>query len=175
MIVRFGPGASSAAAQGATAFLFALAIFGVAVLTAFALIAILQTARLADTIADYRGLAHRSPRAALLLAIALAALIGAPPLGGFIARLFLLESAVDAGYAWLAVVALAASALVAVPVVRLVASMYAETGEETPFTMGATPLLSRVTAASCCIAAFLATVLAQPLLMLARGGAGPLP
>jgi len=174
-IVSFGPGASSAAAQGPTAFLFALAVFGVAVLTAFAVIAILQSARLADTIADYRGLAQRSPRAALLLAIALAALIGTPPLGGFIARLFVLESAVDAGYAWLAVVALAASAVVAVPVVRLIASMYADTGEETRFTMGATPLLSRVTAASCIIAAFLATVLAQPLLMLARGGAGPLP
>ena len=174
-VLSFGLGASRVPAQGATAFLFALGIFGVAVLTAFALLAILQAARLPDAISDYRGLAHRSPRAALLLAIALAALIGAPPLGGFVARLFVLESAVDAGYGWLAVVALAASVAVAIPVVRLIASMFADTGEETPFTMGATPLLSRIITASCCVAAFLATVLAQPLLMLARGGAGPLP
>jgi NADH-quinone oxidoreductase subunit N len=174
-ILSFGTGATHSLALGTTAFLFALGIFGVSVLTAFGVVAILQTARLPDTLAGYRGLAHRSPRAALLLIVSLAALIGAPPLAGFLARLFVLEAAVDAGYGWVVVVALAAIVIVAVPVVRLGAAMYAETGEETPFTMGATPLLSRIVTTGCCVAAFLATVLAQPLLMLARGGAGPIP
>jgi len=65
--------------------------------------------------------------------------------------------------------------LVALPAIRLVAAMYAERGDERPFTMAASPMLTRIVAGACCVAAFLATVIAQPLLMLARGGAGPLP
>ena len=175
-VVSFGPGANAAfSAQGPTAFLFALTVFGVAVLATFTVLAILQAARLPDTLDDVRGLGHRSPRAALLLAMALAALVGVPPAAGFLARIFLLESALDAGYGWLAALGVAAAAVIAIPVIRLIAAMYSEPGAETPFTMAASPRMTRIVAGACCVAAFLATVLAQPLLLLAHGGAGPLP
>ena len=135
----------------------------------------LQTAGLGDSLRDIRGLAHRSPATAVLLAFALATLVGIPPLAGFVARLFVVETAVDAGYGWLAVAALIAIALTALPVVRVVASMYAEVGDEIPFTLTATPRLGRMVATFCCLAAVFLTVLAQPLLLLARGGAGPIP
>ena len=170
-----GGGASGAAAQGPTAFLFALVVFGLATLATFAMLAMLQTAGLGDSLRDYRGLAHRSPATAVFLALALATLVGLPPLAGFVARLLIVETGVDAGYGWLAVVALVATALTALPVVRVVASMYAEVGDEVPFTLAATPRLGRMVATFCCLAAVFLTVLAQPLLLLARGGAGPIP
>jgi hypothetical protein len=60
-------------------------------------------------------------------------------------------------------------------VVRLIAAMYAEVGDGIPFTLGATPRLGRMVATFCCIGGAALTVLAQPLLLLAGAGAGPLP
>lgn len=171
-VISSGPGATSTSAQGQTAFLFAIGVFGLAVLAAFAMLAILEAARLPDALADYRGLGRRSPVAAALLAVALAALAGAPPAAGFVARFLLLEAGLDAGFGWLVVVAAGALLVVAVPVARLIASMYADPGPEAPFTMEASPLLVRIAAGFTCVAAVLATVLAQPLLLLAHGAAG---
>ena len=170
-----GIGASHAPAQGGTALVFAVAVFGVALLATFVALAILQAARFPDAVDEFRGLGQRSPYAALLLAFALAALAGVPPAAGFVARLFIVESAVDAGYGWLGALGIAAVAVAAVPVIRLIAVMYAEPGAEQPFTMAASPRMTRIVAGACCAAAFLGIVVLQPLLMLSQGGAGPLP
>jgi NADH-quinone oxidoreductase subunit N len=164
---------SSRAAAAPTATLFGLAVFGLTSIAAFAVLAMLQTAGLGDRLADLRGLGHRSPGAAVLLAFALATLAGVPPLGGFVARLLIVVSAFDAGYGWLAVVALAAAVLTALPLIRVIAAMWAERGDEQPFTLLATPRLGRMVATFCCLGAFYVTVLAEPILLLARGGAGP--
>jgi NADH-quinone oxidoreductase subunit N len=159
--------------EAPSAMLFGLVVFGLSSIAAFSVLAILQTAGLGDQLHDLRGLAHRSPAAAVPLAFAMATLAGAPPLGGFLARLFIVISAFDSNYGWLAVVALAAAVITAVPLLRAVASMWAETGDEQPFTTYATPRLGRMVSAFCCLGAFYITVLAQPILLLARGGAGP--
>ena len=173
-LLATGLGATNKQAGGGIALLFSLGVFGVAVLATFTMLAILQTARLPDHSSDFRGLGHRSPVAAALLSLALAGLIGAPPVAGFLARVLLFQSATDAGYGWVAAVAVVASLLLAVPVVRLIATMYAEPGQDTPFTMAASPLMTRIVGAACAIAAILATILAQPLLLLAQGSAGPI-
>ena len=169
-----GLGAGNKPADGGIALLFSLGVFGVAVLATFTMLAILQAARLPDDLTEFRGLGRRSPVAAALLSLALAGLVGAPPVAGFLARVLLLESAIDAGYGWVAAVAVVASVVLAVPVVRLIASMYSDTGHEAPFTMAASPVMTRVVGAACAVAAILATVLAQPLLLLAQGSAGPI-
>ena len=173
-LLATGLGATSKQAGGGIALLFSVGVFGVAVLATFTMLAILQTARLPDHLSDFRGLGRRSPGAGALLSLALAGLIGAPPLAGFLARVLLFESATDGGYGWVAAVAVVASLLLAVPVVRLIASTYAEPGADAPFTMAASPLMTRIVGAACAIAAVLATVLAQPLLLLAQGSAGPI-
>lgn len=173
-LISTGPGASGRSAEGPTAFLFSLGVFGLAVLAAFAMLSILQAARLPDGMADYRGLGHRSPIAAALLALALAALAGAPPAAAFLARILLLEAGVDAGFGWLVVVAVAALAVIAVPMARLIASMYGDPGPDAPFTMEASPMLVRIVAGSASVATVLATLVAQPLLLLAHGAAGSL-
>ncbi len=171
----FGAAGSGLAQAGPTSFLFALVVFALATLATFTALAMLQNAGLGDSLAGFRGLAQRSPATALLLALALGTLVGLPPLAGFIARLFILTSAFSGGYGWLAIVALACGVVTAVPVLRAIASMYAETGDEQPFTLLATPRLGRVVATTCCFTAVCLTVLAEPLLVAARGGAGPIP
>ena len=161
-------------AAGTTALLFGVAVFGFATLAGFAMLTMLQTAGIPDGAADLRGLARRSAPAAALLAFALLTLVGLPPLAGFVARFLVIESAMAAGYGWLVVVALATGVIFAFAVLRIVVSMYADPGAEAPFNLTATPRLGRVVAVFCVACGFLLTVIAQPVLMLARAGAGPL-
>ena len=57
---------------------------------------------------------------------------------------------------------------------RLIATLYADAGDEVPFTLGATPLLSRIVAGAACVAGVVLVVLIQPLLAVATAGAGTL-
>jgi NADH-quinone oxidoreductase subunit N len=81
---------------------FYLAGYAVTNLGAFAVVAELSHAR---TLADYRGLATRHRWLALSLVICLLGLIGTPPTAVFVGKLTVFTAAVDAGLAWLAVVA----------------------------------------------------------------------
>jgi NADH-quinone oxidoreductase subunit N len=173
-VLGFAGGQANTPGAGTIALLFAIVIFGLATLSAFAFLAMFQTAGIGDTREEFRGLAHRSPPSALLFSIGLITLVGVPPLAGFIARVLIVDSAIQAGYGWLAIVALAAMVVVAVPVIRLVGAMYGDAGGEVPFTVTATPRLARVTAAFCCLGAVYLAILAQPLLIAARAGAGSL-
>ena len=64
-----------------------------------------------ELISDYRGLASRQPLLALLMALFLLSLAGIPPTGGFAAKFFILASAIDAGYYYLAATAVIATAI----------------------------------------------------------------
>ncbi len=54
---------------------------------------------------DLNGLHKRAPGLALILAIGAFALVGLPPTGGFMGKLFLLSSAWNHGYNWLVILA----------------------------------------------------------------------
>jgi NADH-quinone oxidoreductase subunit N len=53
----------------------------------------------------YHGLAYRQPLVTAALILALLSLVGIPPLVGFFGKFLLFEVTIEAGYAWLAVVA----------------------------------------------------------------------
>lgn len=57
--------------------------------------------------ARYAGLASRHPWLALALVVSLLSFVGIPPLAGFAAKVALFGAAIDAGYGWLAVLAVA--------------------------------------------------------------------
>lgn len=78
--------------------------YAAANLAAFAVVAHLRgrTER-----AGYAGLARTRPWAAIALVLAFLSLVGIPPLAGFAGKLALFVATIDAGYAWLAVVAVA--------------------------------------------------------------------
>jgi NADH-quinone oxidoreductase subunit N len=58
-----------------------------------------------DQLADYAGLARRSPLLAVSLVICLLGLVGTPPTAVFVGKLLMFGAAVDGRYTWLAVVA----------------------------------------------------------------------
>jgi NADH-quinone oxidoreductase subunit N len=173
-LLALSTGSLALPAYGMTAFLAGLGITAVATLAAYGVLAMIQGAGIDDALTDVRGLAHRSAPAALFLSVAVATLAGVPPLAGFLSRLLLVTSAADAGYGWLAVIATAATLLTIIAAVRFIGVLYADSGDEVPFTLGATPMVSRLVAGAACLAGLVLIVFIQPLLAVATAGAGPL-
>jgi NADH-quinone oxidoreductase subunit N len=157
--------------RGIAALMFGLATGGVTVAGMFAVLSVLDGA-VGDSLEDCRGLSRRSPLAALMLGVGVVSLVGAPPLIGFFAKLFLLQSAVLAGYAWLVLLALVTSVIGAVPAARLLRLMYVEDADEGTDPVRSTTSAVRVALALCAAATVLLGILAQPLFNLASGGAG---
>jgi NADH-quinone oxidoreductase subunit N len=77
-----------------------------------------------DSIDDLKGLNSRSPWLAFLMLLAMFSLAGIPPTLGFWAKLSVIESTVNAGYVWLAIVAVLASLIGAFYYLRVVKAMY---------------------------------------------------
>lgn len=155
---------------GLAVVLFALASGGMAVLAAAAVITVVEASGTADSVDAYRGLSRRSPGVAAALTVALVSLAGLPPTIGFFARLLAMESAVIAGYAWLLVLALAATVVGAVAALRLVRVLF--TGEPDVDALPLEqPATGRFTLAVCGVAVVLLAAAVQPLLSLAGGGA----
>ena len=173
-LLAFANGSRGVPAYGVTAFLGGLGVTAIATVAAFGVLAMLQVAGIGDAVHDVRGLAHRSAPAALMLTVAVATLAGVPPLAGFLSRALLISSAADTHYGWLVIVAIAATLVTMIAALRFVATLYADAGDEVPFTLGATPVVSRVVAGAACFAAVALVVLIQPLLAVATAGAGTL-
>jgi NADH-quinone oxidoreductase subunit N len=57
-----------------------------------------------DEIADYAALSRRAPGLALVIMVAFLSLAGMPPLGGFVAKVFVFAAAVKSNFVWLAVI-----------------------------------------------------------------------
>ena len=112
------------AAVGPDSVLFYLGAYTAANLTAFFAIAAIGERVGSDRISDYAGLVTRSPALAITLALALIALIGVPPTGIFIAKLYVFTAAVDSGLAWLAIVGVVNSAVSAYYYVRIIRVMF---------------------------------------------------
>ena len=83
---------------------FYLAAYAVTNLGAFAVVAELPRAR---RLRDFGGLFHRDRWLALALVVCLLGLIGTPPTSVFVGKLTVFSAALDGGFGWLAVVAVA--------------------------------------------------------------------
>jgi NADH-quinone oxidoreductase subunit N len=92
---------------------------------AFALVIFLETrGYAAETVADFNGLAKRNMPAAMVMLLFLLSLAGIPPTAGFIGKYYLFTAAMKAGYAWLAVLAVLASAVSLFYYFRIAAAMF---------------------------------------------------
>jgi NADH-quinone oxidoreductase subunit N len=85
----------------------------------------------AERIDDFKGLNQRSPWYAFLMLLAMFSLAGVPPTVGFYAKFSVIEAAVDAGFVWLAVVAVMASLVGAFYYLRIVKLMYFDDPSDT--------------------------------------------
>ncbi len=169
-VIAGGIGGDYRPAGGVTALLFALVIFVLSVQASFLAVARLEIDGIGTAVADVRGLLRRSPTTAVLLCLGLAGLAGLPPLGGFIARILIAESAVAAGYAWVAAASVVASVIYAIPAVRWMATILVE-DDERPAVISETPRLTALVGVACAVLGVVATVVAGPLLYAANQAA----
>jgi len=78
----------------------------------------------AEELDDFKGLNQRSSWYAFIMLLLMFSMAGVPPTVGFYAKLSVLQAVVNAGYVWLAVVAVAFSLIGAFYYLRLVKLMY---------------------------------------------------
>ena len=80
---------------------------------------------------DFAGLGRSRPAAGAAMVLFLISLVGVPPLAGFVGKFLLFGAAIEAGFTWLAVVAILNSVLSLAVYLRIVVPMY-QTSKEAP-------------------------------------------
>ena len=118
--------ASQEQSIGPSSILFYLGAYATTNLAAFFAIIAISNKVASDEISDFAGMARRAPYLAFALALALVALIGVPPTGIFIAKLYIFSAAINSDLLWLAVVGVINSVVSAYYYLRIVRVMYLE-------------------------------------------------
>jgi NADH-quinone oxidoreductase subunit N len=115
---------------GTSAVVFFLGTYAFTNLGAFmAIIAITQKIK-SEQIEDFAGLYRRSPYLALALAACLISLTGIPPTAGFVAKLLVFNSAIEANLVWLAIIGVLNSVISAYYYLRVVLLMFTKDPSE---------------------------------------------
>jgi NADH-quinone oxidoreductase subunit N len=73
---------------------------------------------------DLAGLGRSAPAAGAAMVVFLISLVGVPPLAGFVGKFLLFGAAIEAGFTWLAVIAILNSVLSLAAYLRIVVPMY---------------------------------------------------
>ncbi|MBF0153794.1 MAG: NADH-quinone oxidoreductase subunit NuoN [Magnetococcales bacterium] len=95
----------------------------------FALILVFARDGIGESIQDYRGLAHKRPVLAAVVALFMFSMAGIPPFAGFIGKLNVFMAAVNGGHVGLALAGVLSSAVAAFYYLRIVKIMYFEQPE----------------------------------------------
>jgi len=117
-------GLAAATSTGSSAVVFYLGCYAVMNLGAFIAIIAISNRIGSDEIADYSGMAKRSPWLAAGLALCLISLTGIPPTAGFMAKLYIFNAGVDANLIWLVIVGVLNAVIAAYYYLRIVKLMY---------------------------------------------------
>jgi proton-translocating NADH-quinone oxidoreductase chain N len=80
---------------------------------------------------NFAGLGRSRPAVGVAMVVFLISLVGVPPLAGFVGKFLLFGAAIDAGFVWLAVVAILNSVLSLAVYLRIVVPMY-QVSKEAP-------------------------------------------
>jgi NADH-quinone oxidoreductase subunit N len=113
------------AAEAYSGALFYVIIYTLMSLGAFGVLLLLSRAGFeCENLDDVKGLNRTHPWYAFIMLVLMFSLAGIPPTAGFYAKLAVLSAAVDAGQAWLAVVAVVLSLIGAFYYLRVVKLMY---------------------------------------------------
>ncbi|MBK6325146.1 MAG: NADH-quinone oxidoreductase subunit N [Chloroflexi bacterium] len=116
--------------DGVSAALFYMFAYLFSNLGAFAIvIAMEKKDDLGTSLDDYKGLWKRSPAMALAMAVFMLSLAGIPPTGGFVGKLFVFRTAVEANLVWLAVVGVITAVVSTFYYLRVVYLMFMFEGE----------------------------------------------
>lgn len=118
-------------ADGYGSALFYVVCYALMSTTAFGvMLAVSRPGFEAENIDDFKGLNKRSPWFAGLMAMSMFSLAGIPPLWGFYAKLLVLRATIDAGFLWLAIIAIITAMIGLFYYLRVVKVMYFDDPEE---------------------------------------------
>jgi NADH-quinone oxidoreductase subunit N len=106
-----------------------------------------------ERVDDFEGLSRRAPMWAFAMVIFLLSLGGIPPTAGFIGKYYLFSAAIQAGFGWLAIIAVLMSAVSMFYYLRLVVAMYLKEGRDADVAI--TPALRFVAAVCLVVTLFL--------------------
>ena len=124
-------GLTAGTQRGVAAVLFYLLSYAFMNIGAFAVLVALERRGEQDvTLDEVKGLSRRRPLLAAAMAVFMLSLAGIPPLVGFMGKLYVFSAAVDAGWVWLAVLAMLNSVISAYYYLRVVVNMYMHEAEE---------------------------------------------
>ena len=111
--------------NGFSAAMFYTIVYVFTSIAAFGMILFLSHAGFeADQLDDFKGLNQRSPWFAFIMMLTMVSLAGLPPTVGFYAKFAVIEAAINAGFVWLAVVAVVTSLIGAFYYLRIIKLMY---------------------------------------------------
>jgi len=142
---------------GQSGLLFFIMSYAVTNLGAFIAIIAISNKANSDMIEDYSGMIKRAPILAVALSFCLISLIGLPPTGGLIAKIYIFNGAVQHGLLWLVIIAVINSCISAFYYLRVVKAMWLGTPaseEKVPSTWAL-----RIALAICCIGVLLLGVI----------------
>jgi NADH-quinone oxidoreductase subunit N len=118
-------GVLAGSGDGYASAMFYVLVYVLMTLGTFGMILLLSRAGFeADQLDDFKGLNSRSPWYAFIMLMLMFSMAGLPPAVGFYAKLSVLWAVIDAGFLWLAVVAVVFSLIGAFYYLRIVKLMY---------------------------------------------------
>ncbi len=120
---------TSATALGMTGNLYFFLIGGITTALAFMAVGIFNKHGY-RTLSDFAGIGKKMPWSSLALIMAGLSFAGVPPLGGFMAKLFVFTAAIEANFAWLAVIGVLTSVLQTAYIFRLLNVMYGKKAKD---------------------------------------------
>jgi len=141
-------GLAAVSSLGRSGVLFFLASYALANLGAFIAIIAISNKTGSDEIADYSGMSRRTPALALVLTLCLVSLIGIPPTGGFIAKFYIFNAAIQHDLLWLVIIAVLNSVVSAYYYLRVVKVMYTEKAASEEAVPSSIPLRAALTITS---------------------------
>ena len=103
--------------------------YSIATVLAFGILILIRGAKGNDLYTSFEGLAKKNPLEAVCLTIALLSLTGIPPLAGFMAKYYLFTTAMEHGYIWLVIIAVAGSAISAAYYFKPIIAMFLKEGD----------------------------------------------
>ncbi|MFK5969528.1 MAG: NADH-quinone oxidoreductase subunit N [Candidatus Marithrix sp.] len=118
-------GVIAANADGYAASMFYVVVYTIMTLGAFGMIILLsRTGFEAENITDFKGLNERNPWYAAIMLIIMLSMAGVPPMVGFWAKWAVLAQVINAGFIWLAVLAVLFAVIGAFYYLRIIKFMY---------------------------------------------------
>ena len=124
-------GVVAASPEGYSAAMFYILVYAITGVAGFGMIvALSKTGDEFDKISDFAGLNSRNPWLALMMLFTMFSMAGIPPFIGFWAKIIVLEEVINAGFTWLAVLAVVTAVISAFYYLKVVKSMYFDKPED---------------------------------------------